>query len=733
MKKLLYILLSFISIQATAQIEQPRIKFNQVIKDSTGSGRIVISSLTDSNMIYSTDFYINPTDSLLIFFGDTIVGGGTLSSVLVDSVYIYGDGSTTPIQLNIANTRDSILTRIAPGLGIDTTYVNGLLTISSLNIEEVCKNETGKTLLKGYPVYQVACSNQGNAICVDYADASNPLKMPAVGILEDNLAPGQEGKILFTGFIQGVNTSMFLSGDVIYVAVDSGYTNVKPKGENVLIQNIGRVIKVHDNNGSGIIIGAGRSNDVPNLNPNNIFIGGVDSVVTSISLPTVISDSLNNYLALSDYIVDSTRLTQDSILVYYQNGTIIRQDTISNIPDFGGAMFQQIFIADGITNQFTVTENSGNLPATDKDLLVAENGQILDKDLITLDQGNSLVILDSIPEAGSRIAVIWFDAIAINGGLDSVFTDNTITGNGLTGSPLRVDTSIIATQGDLSDYVTVAETQTITGAKTFTSALTQSGGDVNFDSGTFYVDATNNWVGIGTSSPNATLDLGIGNKKIKVTEQNITETYIEGGGVRLKNIYASGGWARAIVKYQDSSEVDYFHLGGFGDGQSLDYVYLGPAWNNNYQVWESNGDVGIGTSSPSHPLEMGSGAHVTTGGVWTDASDIKLKTNINYIYPYGLEDIMNLKPTMFDYKNGEKNSLGFIAQDIYEIIPEAISSTIDDNGNETMGVKMVSITATLTKAIQEQQAIIESQATEIEQLKSQIQVILSEIEQIKNN
>jgi len=729
MKKLLYILLSFISIQATAQIEQPRIKFNQVIKDSTGSGRIVISSLTDSNMIYSTDFYINPTDSLLIFFGDTIVGGGTLSSVLVDSVYIFGDGSTTPLTFSTEKLHDTLNTFLQAGLGISIDYndEDGELTISSLTIQDSVYNGTGSTIYKGTPLY--ADSAQGNYWSVAPASNTDINKLPVVAIAGDNIPSGEVGLALIKGHIKGVNTSMFSPGDEIWVGADGTYTNIKPKGGNVYLQSLGTVVKSNEN-GTGII----NIQDVQlTLAPNEIFIGGADSLITSISLPTVISDSLNNYLALSDYIVDSTRLTQDSILVYYQNGTIIRQDTISNIPDFGGAMFQQIFIADGITNQFTVTENSGNLPATDKDLLVAENGQILDKDLITLDQGNSLVILDSIPEAGSRIAVIWFDAIAINGGLDSVFTDNTITGNGLTGSPLRVDTSIIATQGDLSDYVTVAETQTITGAKTFTSALTQSGGDVNFDSGTFYVDATNNWVGIGTSSPNATLDLGIGNKKIKVTEQNITETYIEGGGVRLKNIYASGGWARAIVKYQDSSEVDYFHLGGFGDGQSLDYVYLGPAWNNNYQVWESNGDVGIGTSSPSHPLEMGSGAHVTTGGVWTDASDIKLKTNINYIYPYGLEDIMNLKPTMFDYKNGEKNSLGFIAQDIYEIIPEAISSTIDDNGNETMGVKMVSITATLTKAIQEQQAIIETQASEIETLKTLITDLSNRLQILENN
>ncbi len=37
---------------------------------------------------------------------------------------------------------------------------------------------------------------------------------------------------------------------------------------------------------------------------------------------------------------------------------------------------------------------------------------------------------------------------------------------------------------------------------------------------------------------------------------------------------------------------------------------------------------GIGQTSPQHPLHMGSGAHVTTGGVWTNASSRDYKENI---------------------------------------------------------------------------------------------------------
>ena len=363
---------------------------------------------------------------------------------------------------------------------------------------------------------------------------------------------------------------------------------------------------------------------------------------------------------------------------------------------------------------------------------------------ITKDSVTGSVLISSATDSGmvySRDLFISYgaDTVLILGGdtlaatssiISSVLSDGvTITGDGTTGSELTVDTStVIATKGDLSDYVNISGTQTITGAKTFTSALTQSGGDVDFDSGTFFVDESENRVGIGTISPSATLDLGTGNKQIKVTQANITEVYIEGEGVRLKNILASGGWARSIVKYQDSLGVDYFGLGGFGGGQSLDYVYLGPAWNNNYQVWESTGDVGIGTTSPSYKLHVnGSVAGV---GAYNNLSDVNWKKNIQDI-TYGLDKILKLKPITFNWLNedyGDRINIGFIAQEVEEIIPNMVTTSEDG----TKSLAITDLIPVLTKAIQEQQAIIETQNTKITELETALQALITRVEQLEN-
>src|SRR4030042_6468381 len=51
-----------------------------------------------------------------------------------------------------------------------------------------------------------------------------------------------------------------------------------------------------------------------------------------------------------------------------------------------------------------------------------------------------------------------------------------------------------------------------------------------------------------------------------------------------------------------------------------------------------DGNVGIGTQSPSHPLHMASGAHVTAGGAWTNASSREYKEDIETL---SSEEAMN--------------------------------------------------------------------------------------------
>lgn len=161
-----------------------------------------------------------------------------------------------------------------------------LINATPRRVWETVKNVGSTTLAKGTPVY--VSGSTGNASNVYPADAGDPTKMPAVYILDQQLTAGGEGYGILAGFINGVNTSAFAAGDSVYVAVGGGYTNVKPTG-SALIQKLGNVISSAVN-GSGVITGAGRSNDVPNIQTGYLWVGNGNGVATPTPTSSIQTD-----------------------------------------------------------------------------------------------------------------------------------------------------------------------------------------------------------------------------------------------------------------------------------------------------------------------------------------------------------------------------------------------------------------------------------------------------------
>jgi hypothetical protein len=91
------------------------------------------------------------------------------------------------------------------------------------------------------------------------------------------------------------------------------------------------------------------------------------------------------------------------------------------------------------------------------------------------------------------------------------------------------------------------------------------------------------------------------------------------------------------------------------------------------------------------------GAGYLRASAWTYGSDKRIKENISYIES-GIDKVMKLKPATFDYIDGAKNNIGWIAQDIQEVIPEAVSIV---NAKGQLGLKSEFIVPYLVKAIQE--------------------------------
>jgi len=126
----------------------------------------------------------------------------------------------------------------------------------------------------------------------------------------------------------------------------------------------------------------------------------------------------------------------------------------------------------------------------------------------------------------------------------------------------------------------------------------------------------------------------------------------------------------------------------------------------------ASGDVGIGTSSPSQKLEVG-GSILASGNV-TAYSDIRVKDNVESIVGAigKLNQIRGVTYTRTDLEDKERKYAGVIAQEIEQVLPEAVF----DNGK----VKAVDYNATialLIQAVKEQQGQINELKLTIEQLK----------------
>lgn len=135
-----------------------------------------------------------------------------------------------------------------------------------------CKNVESYTLTAGTPVYISGYLGSGasGVLEVKAALAASAAAMPAVGLVEQTLAPNDQGDVVELGLLGSLDTSAFVAGQVAFVAPSGGLTSTRPTSGSHLVQNIGRIVNESLNQGQIIVLGPGRSNDVPN----NITVRG---------------------------------------------------------------------------------------------------------------------------------------------------------------------------------------------------------------------------------------------------------------------------------------------------------------------------------------------------------------------------------------------------------------------------------------------------------------------------
>ena len=159
---------------------------------------------------------------------------------------------------------------------IDTLTINqdaevdGILTANHIHgniagsVYLHVKNTSGSEIAAGTPVYATGSVGASGATEVSPSDASTAATMPALGITQSTLAVNAEGHATVLGVLGSQNTGSYTVNDSLYVAPGGGLTTTRPTAATDLVQKIARVVRADASTGELLVLGAGRTNDVPN-------------------------------------------------------------------------------------------------------------------------------------------------------------------------------------------------------------------------------------------------------------------------------------------------------------------------------------------------------------------------------------------------------------------------------------------------------------------------------------
>jgi hypothetical protein len=290
------------------------------------------------------------------------------------------------------------------------------------------------------------------------------------------------------------------------------------------------------------------------------------------------------------------------------------------------------------------------------------------------------------------------------------------------------------------------------------------------DSDSVFTITNGGFVGVGTSAPSSRLTLGSGLLEVRSGGQAMFRPSNNSNDHRIRAMSTSGldvvwggntsismqRWKNgdAVVFNENSANQDFrvesdsdthaffvdagasrVSMGTTGSLQSASTASNGWTWQGNYMVSCSNADTAcilnrtssVGSIAQFRYNGAGKGGIdvSTSGTTYNTTSDIRLKTDINPIAD-ATDKLMAMNPVSHRWKaDPDADAVhGFIAQEMKEIVPEAVGG--EDGGEEMMSMDYGRITPVLVAALQE--AI-----SKIETLENQVSNLTTKLTALKGN
>jgi hypothetical protein len=138
-------------------------------------------------------------------------------------------------------------------------------------------------------------------------------------------------------------------------------------------------------------------------------------------------------------------------------------------------------------------------------------------------------------------------------------------------------------------------------------------------------------------------------------------------------------------------------------------------YHSNHMYIQYNSNVYFRNSGGSNVANIDNSGNLGVSGQVTASSDVRLKKNITTI-DNALDKVLNLRGVEFDYKENDVHSIGVIAQEVEEVLPDLVHTDEEDNFKS---VAYGNLTAVLIEAVKELTAEVNTLKAELNTIKGE--------------
>ena len=377
--------------------------------------------------------------------------------------------------------------------------------------------------------------------------------------------------------------------------------------------------------------------------------------------------------------------------------------------------------------------------------------------------GNNALVLNQTGNLNTAIgdSALYFNTASLNTALGAYALSQNTTGTNNVAVGVKAGSSPANDNGSYNTYIGDSTmmfdriNSTVIGSKALTTTNNSMVlGSINGVNGA----TADVKVGIGVTNPTEKLEIGNGRLRFRgnaplgnahgITWTNNTGTTDRAFiGMETDDLFGIfnfglGNWNVRV--HNTSGEVGIFkqpnNTSGFSRLQVKQSVAnadrgisIETAINTNrWDMWVDN------NAGPDYNFSYNGGlkGYIQNGtGNYIVVSDKRFKKDVSN-FSVSLSNINQLKTYQYHYLDNSATdpfSIGFMAQDVQKLFPDAVSEKVMDDGKKRLGVNYQYFTVLAIKGLQEQQENIETQNKKMEILETQIAELKKLVEQLIKN